>query len=128
MKKIIALVMCLAILCASVSALAYKTTSYSINTSSTSEYQIASSQVTTTGANWYITYSSGNLSGSHRAVTRVHKGATAISSTWVYSGSSTTSHPYKSGYTGGGVSGVTFRGRLDDRDSGTLLMSGNFNY
>ena len=100
---------------------------FHISTTSTSEYQIGCSGIQKTGNEWYIVLdtSRSNVSPTHRAVTRVHDGYNAASSTWVYSGPSTTSHPYKTNYQGAFFD-LSYRGRLDDRDSGVLEFHGTF--
>ena len=102
---------------------------FSVSTDSTTSYQIGVNNIRKTGSRWYIGVdeSRSNISATHRAVSRVHKGATSISALWVYSGSNYNSHPYSTGYTGV-VEGVSFRARLDNRDTGWLEFHGTFYY
>lgn len=100
-------------------------TRFNIVTDSTSIFQVGTGLYDRTRADWYldIDMSTSNVGPAHRAVTRVHQGVKAASATWVYSGANGTSHGYSSGIPTG-AKGLTFRGRLDDRDSGTLQFHG----
>lgn len=100
---------------------------FDISTSNTSQYQIGCTGIEKTENKWYIVLDSSksNLSSTHRAVTRVHNGADAASATWVYSGPNTTQHPYKANCQGV-MSNLSYRGRLDNRDSGVLEFHGKF--
>lgn len=103
------------------------TYAFHISTDSTTEYQIGCTGIEKTENKWYISLdtSRSNLSPTHRAVTRVHAGANAASSTWVYSGPSTTMHSYKTNYQGVQFN-LSYRGRLDNRDWGVLEFHGTF--
>lgn len=100
---------------------------FHITTSSTSEYQVGCSGIEKTENRWYIILdeSRSNLSPTHRAVTRVHDGYNAASATWVYSGPSRNEHPYNADCQGV-KNNLSYRGRLDDRDSGVLEFHGTF--
>ena len=115
MKKIVALVLSLLLLL-SLASVAVASVPFHISTDSTTIFQVGTSQFQRNGTTWFLDVDmrTSNVSATHRAVTRVHHGVDAASATWVYSGPSGTSHPYISTYT----SGLTFRGRLDNRDSG----------
>lgn len=129
MKKLFVLVLVLALAITSTSFAETVTMRYNfgITTTSTTQYQIGCTGIQKTENAWYIVLdtSRSNLSPTHRAVTRVHNGANAASATWVYSGPSTTNHPYKTNCQGV-MYNLSYRGRLDDRDSGTLNFYGQF--
>ncbi len=129
MKKLFVLVLVLALAITGTS-LAERTTmryNFGISTTSTTEYQIGCTGIQKSENEWYIVLdvNNSNLSPTHRAVTRVHNGANAASATWVYSGPSTTHHPYKTNCQGVMLN-LSYRGRLDNRDSGTLEFYGQF--
>ncbi len=129
MKKLFVLVLVLALAITGTS-LAERTTmryNFGISTTSTTEYQIGCTGIQKSENEWYIVLdvNNSNLSPTHRAVTRVHNGANAASATWVYSGPSTTHHPYKTNCQGV-MFNLSYRGRLDNRDSGTLEFYGQF--
>lgn len=130
MKKFFSLLLCAVLLSVSVTgafAQDFGSVHYNINTDSTTTFQAASSVVTSTGDHWWISITSGTVSDTHRAVIRVHSGYNAASSLWVYSSNNTTLRAYKTAYLGGGFD-VQLRGRLDNRDSGTLNIGGYFHY
>lgn len=130
MKKFLALMMVaiMALTCVS-SAFAAEYRRFNISTDSIDIFQIGVANITKTGNTWHISVDEGasNLSETHRAVTRVHKGYDSASSTWVYSGQNYTRHPYKTAFLGK-QSGISYRGRLDNRDTGWLEFHGNFYY
>lgn len=127
MKKITALVLVGIMLLTGVSTAlaAGESVPFHIVTENTENYQIGTSKQKKTQKYWHISIdeSTSNVTPTHRAVTRVHKGYDAISSTWVYEGQEYDRCPYKTNYTGV-VDGITFRGRLDNRDSGVLEFHG----
>lgn len=126
MKKFIALILAL-VLVLSMASFAFAEP-FDISTSSTSVYAIGCSyNKVYNSPGWYISISESrsNLSPTHRAVARCHNKADAISATWVYSGTNSSQHPYNTSAKAY-ISGATFRGRLDDRDSGTLEFHGTF--
>lgn len=131
MKKCIAIVLTLVMTFAlATSAMAEMVTmrySFDVSTSSTSVFSIGCTGIQKTEDKWYISLntSSSNLSETHRAVARVHCGYDAASPKFVYSGPSTTPHGYNANYQGY-QSGLSFRARLDNRDSGTLEFHGTF--
>ena len=104
-------------------------TRFDIVTTSTTSFKTGCYGINKTGAYWFVRLDEdmSNLSPTHRAVTRVHKGYDPISAKWVYSGPNETYHGYNALYQGP-VSGVSFRARLDDRDSGTLEFHGYFHH
>jgi hypothetical protein len=126
MKKIVASVMCLTILCASVSALALNSVPFSFTTNGTPQGQTGTVPVTTTSSYWYITISNPNFTPDYRLALRCVKGNNAISATWVYTKPSTTIHPFNAPYNIPPVSDVTLYGILDVRTPGTFTVTGNF--
>lgn len=131
MKKLISAILVLTLVLAfASSAMAYefKSLPFSFVTDSTSVFNVGP-KFDKVGNSWYIAFSESrsNVSPTHRAVTRVHLGAKAISATWVVSENTYSIHPYIPGYTAT-VRGATYRARLDDRDSGTLQFHGDFYY
>lgn len=129
MKKVIAIVMVLTMVFTFASSALAVGTRFDIVTTSTSSLMTGCSGITKKDAHWFlkINTDTSNLSSTHRAVTRVHQGTEPISATWVYSGPNETDRAYNTGK-GGTVSGVSFRGRLDNRDSGTLEFHGYFHH
>ena len=133
MKKFIAMILVLVLICAvtsnAMAALSRFDKWFDIVTTSTTEFQTGCSGIYKSDNRWYIVLSesSSNLSATHRAVARVHKGSTAASATWVYSGPSSTVHPYTANCQGY-QENLSFRGRLDNRDSGLLEFHGYFYY
>ena len=125
MKKFVAGVL-VVVMIFSVSSMAMAaSTRFNIVTDSTTVLRIGTPKYNRTMTYWivYVDMSTSNLSPTHRAVTRVHKGFDAVSATWVYSGENPTARGYNAG-TANNVTGLTFRGRLDNRDSGTLEFHG----
>lgn len=100
---------------------------FGIVTASTTQYQTGCTGIEKTENEWYIVLdtSRSNLSSTHRAVTRVQYGNTVASATWVYAGSSTAHHPYKANCQGV-MYNLSYCGRLDNRDAGTLKFYGKF--
>lgn len=130
MKKLVSLLLCIVILCGAASAFAeeYDRIWYSIETSSTSVYSVGHTPVDKWRDDWYIGIDSrSNVSSTHRAVGRVHCGAEAITPTFVFNGTSYNHHEYDT-YWEYEAYGVTFRARLDNRDSGTLNFYGYYYY
>lgn len=131
MKKFVAFILAMVMVFACVvSAMAaplrqgYK---FDVSTTSTTEFKTGCSGMSKTENKWYISLNAGisNLSSTHRAVARVHHGYDAASATYVYSGPSTTVHGYNADCQGF-MSGLSFRARLDNRDTGTLEFHGTF--
>lgn len=130
MKKITSLLLTLVLVLSIAGAALAASRSFDVSTSSTSVFATGASGITrTNNKNWCasISASRSNLSATHRAVARVHKGVDAASATWVYAGVDSTYHPYSAGISDR-ASGLSFRARLDNRDSGTLEFHGNFLY
>ena len=129
MKKILAVVLTLSLVLAFAGSAMAVGTRFHIVTSSTTSFQTGCSVERKTGNHWFVRLDEemSNLSPTHRAVVRIHEGYNAISATWVYSGPNETEHGYNSGKTGT-VYNVSFRGRLDNRDSGLLEFHGYFHH
>ena len=128
MKKMIAVVLVLTMVMAFASSAmaASVSANFHISTSSTTTFQTGCSGMKLDGTNWWyieLDEAASNLSATHRAVTRVHQGTKAISATWVYSGPNTANRQHTYDPDG---STASYRGRLDDRDSGTLEFHGKF--
>ena len=125
MKKFVAAVLVVVMIFSVSSMDMAASTRFNIVTDSTTVLQIGTPKYNRTMTYWivYVDMSTSNLSHTHRAVTRVHKGFDAVSATWVYSGENPTARGYNAG-TANNVTGLTFRGRLDNRDSGTLEFHG----
>ncbi|MEG1092547.1 MAG: hypothetical protein RSE38_14515 [Acinetobacter sp.] len=126
MKKSVAIILVLSLVLSIASVASAKTTDFNIVTSSTNIYQVGTAKFDRNLNQWYvdINMSTSNIAADHRAVTRVHQGASVASATWVYSAYSDVPRGYISGY----KTGLTYRGRLDDRDSGLLEFHGVFHY
>lgn len=129
MKKAMALVLVLIMVFAFAGSSLAERKWFDIVTESTTEFKTGCYDITKTTNLWQVSLStsSSNLSPTHRAVARVHKGTDVASATWVYSGPSAESHGYGVNYQGY-KSGLSFRGRLDNRDSGLLEFHGYFVY
>lgn len=130
MKKFVATLLTLVMVFALTSYAFADSKPFHVSTSSTSVFMTGASSITrTNNKGWYasISASQSNLSPTHRAVARVHQQENAVSASWVYSGTDSTTHPYNAG-TSISASGLSFRARLDNRDSGTLEFHGNFYY
>ena len=132
MKKAMALALVLIMALAfagSATAANYTAARFDIATSSITEFKTGCYDLKKKDNSWYVslTESSSNLSPTHRAVARVHQFENAVSATWVYSGSNSTVHPYTADCQGY-QKHISFRARLDDRDSGLLEFHGYFNY
>ena len=95
--------------------------------SSTSSFMTGCSDITKYNNAWFVRYNedTSNITPTHRAVVRIHKGTQPITPKWVYDSPYERDRPYNTGYTGT-VTGVSFRARLDDRDSGTLEFHGYY--
>lgn len=108
----------------------YSQAPFSVETTSKMDFKVGTEKLNKKrGSDWYLSVNmdKSNISDTHRAVVRVYKGTEVISATWVYSGESTTPHGYNSDCQKG-MNGITFRARLDTRDSGTLVFKGRFCY
>ena len=124
MKKFIAFVLGLVIMC-SVS-LASASVNFQYSGSEKVNFIRWSDSTKSSGKNWHITWGSNNLSSTKRAVVRVYSApGVYASSLYVYDSASTAYHAYKSGY-GQGKASVYLAGRMDDRDSGVLTVAGQF--
>lgn len=124
MKKIVATVLSVVLLCSA--SLASASTSFSYTGSETTDFIQWSQPAESTGANWHLTWTKCNLSSTKRAVVRVYAApGVYASSLYVYSSASTAYHPYKSGY-GQGKANTYLGGRKDNRDTGTIIVSGEF--
>ncbi|MEG1155961.1 MAG: hypothetical protein RSD94_08810 [Acinetobacter sp.] len=127
MKKTIAIVMVLTMVFAFASSAMAVGSRFDIVTSNTSSLVTGASGITKTGNAWFVRYNenTSNITATHRAVVRIHRGTQPITPTWVYDKPYELNRPYYPGYTTT-VDGVSFRARLDDRDSGTLEFHGYF--
>lgn len=125
MKKFLALVLCTMMICA-VMTMAMGETEITWSGSDTENFHSWTTPADSSGGSWHIVWGDNtNIASDLRAVVRVHCGESAASATWVYSSKSSKYHPYNSGY-GYGACEVELRGRLDDRDSGLLIVDGTF--
>ncbi len=131
MKKFVAFILAMVMVFTfAVSAMAVpqrKGYTFHVTTTSTTVYQIGCSGIQKSENKWYISLNEkdSNLSPTHRAVARVHHGFDAASATYVYSGPSTNQHGYNADCQGY-MDGLSFRARLDNRDTGTLEFHGTF--
>lgn len=127
MKKIIAVVLVLTMILAFASSALAIGTRFDIVTSSTSSLMTGCSGLRLSGNYWFMRLDEdmSNLSSTHRAVTRVHQGTNPISATWVYSGPNETEHTHTFS---GTTANASYRGRLDNRDSGLLEFHGYFHH
>lgn len=125
MKKLFSAVLVVVMVLSVTSMALAASTRFNIVTDSTTVLQVGTPQYNRTMQYWsvYVDMSTSNISPTHRAVTRVHKGYDAASATWVYSGENPTARGYKVGIALS-ETGLTFRGRLDNRDSGLLEFHG----
>lgn len=124
MKKIIASVLLVVLVCTA--SLASASTPFSYRGSEKVGFIQWSQPAESTGNYWHITRGDNNLSSTKRAVVRVYAApGIYASSLFVYDSPSTAYHPYKSGY-GQGKSNTYLGGRMDNRDSGELNVEGNF--
>ena len=125
MRKLFAVLVCIMMICVFVgSALASTHFEWYGNDTSTF-YAWGPSQIST-GSNWHITWEKGNMLPSLRAAVRIYAApGEYASSTFVYSSQSFAYHPYNPGYGNGGAN-TYIAGRVDNRDSGTLDVSGTF--
>lgn len=125
MKKFIALLMVALMICGSISSAMAQTT-FEVKNLDSSDFYSWTTPYPSSGQNWHITWTKSNISLTHRAVVRVFSGSDYASSKFVYTYHSTNYHPYKDGYGGGNNKSTYLKGRLDDRDSGTLSAEGTF--
>lgn len=124
MKKIFALVLCLVTVFSF--TLASASTHFSYTGSETTNFIRWSDSDKSTGSKWHLTWESCDLSSTKRAVVRVYAApGVYASSLYVYSSASTAYHPYKSSY-GQGKANTYLGGRMDNRDTGTINVSGWF--
>ncbi len=130
MKKFCALILAVVLMLTMTSmafAVSPSPVRFNISTDNTVNFQIGAANISKDGNYWHVSFNeeTSNVTPTHRAVVRIHQGYNAISSKWVYEGQEYDQHPYKTNYTKP-LSGVSFRARLDDRDSGILEFHGNF--
>lgn len=133
MKKYLVYILCLVLIVSIAATASASTISVSKTLTSTSTYVNAlvkpSHTMKATGSSsWNAPFS--GASDSQRVVARVYQyrsSGIVVSSTWVYTGYSTTSHPYKSGYGKGHSYEVFLGAKVDDRDVGPITISGTFN-
>lgn len=124
MKKIIASVLLVVLVCTA--SLASAATRFSYTGSETTDFIQWSQPAESTGSNWHLTWENCDLSSTKRAVVRVYAApGVYASSLYVYSSASTAYHPYKSGY-GQGKANTYLGGRMDNRDTGTISVLGWF--
>ena len=130
MKKMIAVVLVLTMVMAFASSAMATSESFHIVTTSTTSFMTGCTAAGKTDNHWFIRLDEerSNLSPTHRAVCRVHQSATAVSATWVYSGPNETDRAYNANFLGDQSATISFRGRLDNRDSGTLEFHGTFHH
>lgn len=122
-KRFVALMLCILIVGGTVSALAEMPFKYTGD--ETVIFENWTGYGKSSGKSWHLTWSNQNLSSRNRAVVRIHAGYDAASASWVYSSASTSYHPYNPGF-GYGNRDVQMRGRMDNRDSGKINVSGTF--
>lgn len=127
MKKILAVALTLSLVLAFANSAMAVGSRFDIVTSSTTSFKTGCYGLRLGGSYWFVRLDEdmSNLSPTHRAVVRVHQGENPISAKWVYSGPNETEHPHT--FTGT-VANASFRGRLDDRDSGLLEFHGYFHH
>ena len=127
MKKIFALILCIATVCLSACALAETEIYWS--GSSTSGFPSWSTSDTSTGAKWHIEWGEGtNIAANRRAVMRaMSSNGNYASPLYVYSSKSTAYHRYEAAYAHGKAQTYA-GGRLDDRDGAQapLTVTGYF--
>ena len=108
-----------------------KTISKTLTSTSTYVNALADSSYVTkslSSSSWNAPFS--GASDTQRVVARVYQyqsGGTVVSSTWVYTGYSTTGHPYKSGFGKNYTYNAFLGAKVDDRDVGPITISGHFN-
>ncbi len=125
MKKFLALVMATMMICA-VMTTAMAETTIEWEGEDTRNFHSWTTPADSSGGSWHIVWGENtNIASNLRAVVRVHSGERAASATWVYSSKSEKYHPYNSGF-GYGACKTELRGRLDNRDSGWLIVDGTF--
>ena len=136
MKKSISFILGIITVLTFVSSALAETTSASISKTLTSTTQYYNALAATgddspsidklaTKANWNAPFY--GASDSQRVVIRIYqKGVDVVSSTWVYSGYSSTTHPYKTTFQKKPMK-VFLGAKVDDRDEGPITISGTFN-
>lgn len=130
MKKFIALLMVAMLACGSIgSALAQQNFDWSGGNSDFAAWTTVNGvaqYAQSSGSNWHITWTSTNIASNNRAVVRIFTSTGEYaSSKFVYTTTSSDYHPYKDGC-GKGKKDTGIWGRLDDRDSGPLIVKGVF--
>ena len=129
MKKSIAAILILTLILVFAGSAMAVGSRFDIVTSSTSSFMTGCSGIMKYNNAWFVRYNedTSNITPTHRAVVRIHKGAQPITPKWVYDSPYERDRPYNTGYTET-VTGVSFRARLDDRDSGTLEFHGYYHH
>ena len=131
MKKYLVCILSLVMIISIAVTASAKTVSKTLTSTSTYINALADSTSETKSRNssyWNAPFN--EASDSQRVVVRVFQyqsGGTVVSSTWVYTGYSTTGHPYKSGLGSGQEYEVFLGAKVDDRDVGPITISGTFN-
>ena len=125
MKKLFAGFIAVMMLCLTLGS-AMASTNFSWSGNDTVNFHAWGSPDWSSGSNWHITWGDTNISSSLRAAVRIYAApGEYASSIFVYSTESSAYHPYKSGY-GNGAKKTYIAGRVDNRDSGTLVVDGTF--
>jgi len=125
MKKFFALVLATMMICA-VMTTAMAEIPISWSGSDTVAFHSWTDPIFSDGAEWSIGWGEcTNISSNHRAVVRVYSGNRVASAKWVYSAKKATPHPYAAEFADGNAM-VTLYGRLDNRDTGLLVVDGIF--
>ncbi len=127
MKKLFGITICL-VLVFSMLAVAHAEMAFYYQTTATSGiYSWTDYSDISNGRQWHFTWENPtNISANRRAVVRIMTAeGTSASSLWVYSTRSTAYHPYNDS-AAYGQAYVHPAGRLDNRDSGELIVTGVF--
>lgn len=130
MKRILGMFLCVALLLSMTLPAYASTASLDFFYSSSQTQSIVpwtEESVISEGTTWKIEWTTAtNISATRRAVVRIlTAGGSKASSLWVYSSYSTKEHTYTDDVKNG-QKYVHPAGRLDDRDSGTLMVDGTF--
>lgn len=131
MKKYLVCILSLVMIISIAVTASAKTVSKTLTSTSTYINALADSTFETkseSSSYWNAPFN--GASDSQRVVVRVFKyqsDGIVVSSTWVYTGYSTTGHPYKSGWGEEHEYKAFLGAKVDDRDVGPITISGNFN-
>lgn len=130
MKKILATILCAALLLslALPASASTKSLDFFYSSSQTASFvPWTNESVISEGITWNLEWTSATIiSATHRAVVRIlTAGGSKASSLWVYTYNSTKEHTYTDDVKNG-QKYVHPAGRLDNRDSGTLEVDGTF--